>query len=439
MEATVKRKALSAFMALVLAATLVPAEALTNKAYAADPVITMGVQQSGIALSGEENFYRFSIPASGKVTISGLVEQYGDEYSFNDHLGITVYQADMEKVGNSSGPAIPRTGRAAINVTQYLTKGDYLLGVRTYSYNSAQYSFKLSFTASKESFAESQDVTNNTFATASPIVMNKTYLGQLGWNDGFDYYRFTVPSARRARLIANWLTPDYNNCIDVILYDANWVQMGSWDLGYRDVEAVVELSAGTYYICFQRQMQCMGDYSLQVADAIPISKAAITLDQSSFVYSGRPQYPSVVVTYGGKRLAGSGFRDYDAVYSSNTKAGIGKVTITGLGRYSGKVVKTFQIKPSAPSITSVKALKRGFKVRWDKKSKAEATGYQIQYGTSKSKMKKAKAKTVKSASKKVGKLKKGKTYYVRVRAYKQVGKQKIYSAWSACKKVKTKK
>ena len=35
-------------------------------------------------------------------------------------------------------------------------------------------------------------------------------------------------------------------------------------------------------------------------------------------------------------------------------------------------------------------------------------------------------------------LKSGKTYYVRVRAYKTVDKQNYYSAWSAVKRVKVK-
>lgn len=53
-------------------------------------------------------------------------------------------------------------------------------------------------------------------------------------------------------------------------------------------------------------------------------------------------------------------------------------------------------------------------------------------------MKGAKTKTVKASSKTIKGLKSKKTYYVRVRAYKQVGKQKAYSSWSSKKKVRTK-
>ena len=37
------------------------------------------------------------------------------------------------------------------------------------------------------------------------------------------------------------------------------------------------------------------------------------------------------------------------------------------------------------------------------------------------------------------KLKKKKTYYIRVRAYKMNGKKKVYGKWSTVKKVKIKK
>lgn len=81
-------------------------------------------------------------------------------------------------------------------------------------------------------------------------------------------------------------------------------------------------------------------------------------------------------------------------------------------------------------------------------SKFEKDGYKIQYSTSK-KFKKAKTITIKSTkkklNKKIKKLKKGKTYYIRVRAYRvydpsQYGstdsKETFYSKWSKTKKIK---
>ncbi len=69
-------------------------------------------------------------------------------------------------------------------------------------------------------------------------------------------------------------------------------------------------------------------------------------------------------------------------------------------------------------------------------------GYQIAYSTSKnfaSDQTKRKSAGVFTDSKTISGLKKGKTYYVRVRAYQKSDGEKFYGAWSNVKKIKTKK
>ena len=118
---------------------------------------------------------------------------------------------------------------------------------------------------------------------------------------------------------------------------------------------------------------------------------------------------------------------------------------------AGPVQKTdnTQIQPNANTTTekltwnkqvklkTVKALKKGkIKATWKKLT--NVSGYQIQYAPNK-KFKKAKRKTVKSTSVTIKKLKKKKTYFVRVRAYKLADGKKVYGKWSSVKKVKIKK
>ncbi|MCR5337808.1 MAG: fibronectin type III domain-containing protein [Lachnospiraceae bacterium] len=101
--------------------------------------------------------------------------------------------------------------------------------------------------------------------------------------------------------------------------------------------------------------------------------------------------------------------------------------------------KAISLKKAA--ISSVKnKKKKTLLVKWKKVE--NATGYQVQYSLKKKfKGKKAKTKT-KETSKlklKLKKLKKGKKYYVRVRAYTIVDGQKVYGDWSTVKKIKVKK
>ncbi len=101
--------------------------------------------------------------------------------------------------------------------------------------------------------------------------------------------------------------------------------------------------------------------------------------------------------------------------------------------YTGKTV------PLKTTLT-LKAGKKQLTANWA--AVANITGYEVQYSTSKKFANKTtKTVTVKKAKTKrttIKKLTKGKKYYVKVRAYKTVGKTKIYSAWSSVKNVKVK-
>ncbi len=104
--------------------------------------------------------------------------------------------------------------------------------------------------------------------------------------------------------------------------------------------------------------------------------------------------------------------------------------------YDKKGVQIYRM--TAPKLT--KAVSKSSKkmlVQWKKNSKA--SGYQIQYSTSKKFNKntgKATVKSGKTLKKTVTKLKKKTTYYVRIRSYKKVNGKTYFSGWSGAKKVK---
>jgi len=130
----------------------------------------------------------------------------------------------------------------------------------------------------------------------------------------------------------------------------------------------------------------------------------------------------------------------------------GKVTIKGTGiatitvkatasGYNAKTLKaTVKVSPSKASAPALKLLKgRKLKVSW--KRDGRATGYRVQYCTSRAFKKGVKTITIsknKTVTKTIPKLTKGKRYYVRVRAYKSVKvnkkTQKLYGAWSSVKR-----
>ena len=160
-------------------------------------------------------------------------------------------------------------------------------------------------------------------------------------------------------------------------------------------------------------------------------------------------------------------------YSNNINAGTATVYVTGINGFGGRLSKEYTIKakevpvtppvsntnnppavtnppqntPDAPTAASVKAPARvkikslkstakGKVVVKYKKLKG-VSGYQVSYSTNK-KFKKAKTLTVKSNKAKavIKKLKSGKRYYVKVRAYNLDGTKKVTGKWSKVKVVK---
>ena len=143
----------------------------------------------------------------------------------------------------------------------------------------------------------------------------------------------------------------------------------------------------------------------------------------------------------------------------------GTLTITGTiyrnGQFFRDVRQTYKVEGNTPSPTpsvnkpttpikvtvkktTLKSAKnsKGKKlvVKWGKNT--AGNGYQIQYSTSKKFAKGNKTKTIsknKTTSYTIKKLKKKKTYYVRIRTYKKVSEKTYYSGWSSVKKATIKK
>lgn len=103
--------------------------------------------------------------------------------------------------------------------------------------------------------------------------------------------------------------------------------------------------------------------------------------------------------------------------------------------WSNAVTVTAKAASAKPSLT-LKSTKKGvLTASWSAK---DVDGYDVYYGTSKSSVKTALAKGTKAKTATKKKLKSGKIYYVKVRGYKTVNGKKVYTDYSAIKKIKVK-
>lgn len=178
---------------------------------------------------------------------------------------------------------------------------------------------------------------------------------------------------------------------------------------------------------------------------VRVSKVTLKADKKTVVAGTKVNLKATVtpVTADNTKLTWTSSNKSVATVSSKgvvTTKKAGNVTITAKAKDGSGKKATVKIKVTAPSktkITSVKNSKaKTAVIKWNKVSNAK--GYEVSMSTSKSKGYKV-IKTINNNKTvtltKTG-LKKGKTYYFKVRSFVKVGSKKVYSSYSTVKSVK---
>lgn len=157
-----------------------------------------------------------------------------------------------------------------------------------------------------------------------------------------------------------------------------------------------------------------------------IKNATVTGVANRYFTGKKRTQTDLKVTIAGKTVNKA---NYSVTYKNNKNVGKATLTITGKDNYTGTVTKNFVIKPRKVSNVKVTKGKKRVTVRYKKQDGAR---YQIYYKTAGSKYKTVKTTAVKRTIKK---LKSGKRYTIKVRAYKKIGNKTYYGKYSAAKKV----
>lgn len=247
---------------------------------------------------------------------------------------------------------------------------------------------------------------------------------------------FSTPYVSAAAALALAYMPDASvKEIEAFLF-ANARDLGAdrWDLYY-----------GYGLLSFRG----IGSQSPQKHYAVPLKKPKVSsaANTSSGMRIEWKEVDGAEKYYVYRKLSGGSWKKIAAVKKNvhvytDKKAANGKTYYYRIQAYESSdnncysaSVKRIRLKASA--ITGRSKTKNSFTVKYKKVS--GAGGYQISYSTTKKYTKNVKNKWVKSGKtiqKKITGLKRKKTYYIRVRAYKTVGGKKYYGAWSSVKTVK---
>ena len=254
---TVSKKLAACLLSVVM---LLGILLLTEPAYAASlsggdsmasaaPIALNTSYSDSTSLNQDSNWYRVTLSSSGRITIN---------VSSNlNALYVRLYSSDADQLWYEYCYRDNITGRLALKEPLDLTKGTYYLCVERYSTSEnyiGAYTFGVDFTSAGESFTETGSGVNNTYPTASSLSLNKTYTGQLAFNDEYDWYRFTLPSSGRISLdLSAKLKSVY-----VRLYDSTgeqlWYEYCAKDTSTGQIEKIdpLDLTKGTYYLCVER-------------------------------------------------------------------------------------------------------------------------------------------------------------------------------------------
>lgn len=356
---------------------------------------TLGTTTTGYFSSNDMiDFLKVDVPQSGRIDF--IAEGTGVYRIYIYPSNATEDKVDYNYIGYNDN-----LGKAYSECCAYLVAGTYYFKVSGSS--NENYTIRTSFTPANESFPESLDVNNNIIGNANPISLDTTYNGMLGKNDDIDFYSFTVPSGTQIINISA------NENVYFSVYSMTGEKIaGRWYVSKNDSTGVasesesVSLDAGTYCLKIEKGYACFYSFSINSPHQ----------HSYNYAYTVKSTYTS------------QGYDVYTcscgASYTTNYKA------VKKLGKVNLK------------SVSSARK-KHAIKASWNKKS--GANGYQIYYSRNKN-FKNLSAKKIVKGGKKtsyVGKnFTKGKKYYVKVRAYKNVNGRKVYGKWSNVKTVKCK-
>ena len=151
-----------------------------------------------------------------------------------------------------------------------------------------------------------------------------------------------------------WLT-DFFNMSSLTAY-STWVAQWSTSTSYANSYDFWQYSDAGSVSGISGAVDCDFWYtntkiSSTSTTALTSSNTTVTLGYSTVPYSGSAKKPSVKVVYGGKTLTSG--TDYTVSYSNNKEPGTATVKVTGAGKYSGTVSKTFKITAlTTPYVTT---------------------------------------------------------------------------------------
>ncbi|MBE5927460.1 MAG: hypothetical protein E7270_10940 [Lachnospiraceae bacterium] len=221
---------------------------------------------------------------------------------------------------------------------------------------------------------------------------------------------------------------------NVVLKDGNYTLIK--DVDYT-VKYLSNINAGTAQVIITG----IGKYNeciIKEYNILPkkVTNVSISTQNSKYVYKGKEVKPAINVKIGKTKLVLN--QDYKVTYKNNTKPGDAILTVKFINNYSGSTTRKYTITPNKVTLDKQKSFAaKKITLSWTQQK--DVTGYEI-YRSTKKNGDYTRVAIVNGNKNKYTdtKLKTGKTYYYRVRAYKVDGEHYIKGSFSSIRSAITK-
>lgn len=191
------------------------------------------------------------------------------------------------------------------------------------------------------------------------------------------------------------------------------------------------LNVGTATVIFKG----VGNYKTTISEKYKITKRAVSGLTYTYVrktvYTGGKKYADLIVENGTKLLKKG--RDYTVTYKNNKNIGIASAVVRGIGNYKGKKTINFYIIPKAASLTVTKQVRSYIKLKFGQVS--NISGYTLDFAKDASFSKGLQRFNISKRTLILRGIDRGEYYYLRLRTFKIVNGEKIYSKYSKKLKV----
>ena len=454
-----KMKQVKRLLALVLVlATLMTALPMTAMAAgssigSATGITTGSTYYGTLSSANGADYYRFTLSASGRVTLTATAGMVWVYYRIYDNAGNQLWSINPS--WNSTTETI------STSETIDLTKGTYYFIVERDGSRTGNYTFRLAFTSANESFTETNGGVNNSMRNASSISVNNTYKGQLAKNDEKDFYRFTLSASGRVTLTATagmkWIYYRiYDNAGNQL-----WSINPSWNPVTEkiSISETINLTKGTYYFVAERDGSSTGNYSFKLSSTAGQTKLSTPkisaienvvrgtsgIKMNWGKVSGATKYEVYRKKHNQSSwtkiatVTGTSYTDASVRWNSGTMYDYSVVAVNGSARSNKSSTKTI-LRMASPAMRGLtNNASRTIRPTWSQNKAAD--GYQIWYqvGNNASTRKIITVYGSGTVSRNITGLTKGNRYKVFVRSFKKVNGVCYYSAWSDSRTVKVSK